>query len=272
MPFDGNSYYTLAISPGPTCTFSPCPDGNCTCRNIFGKVCGSLVGDILLYLSSPWGQYVPEALDAIGIGNIQTLAGDLKVDLQGFSTVTSSWTINMFPNLQVVRGRNRSTPAGNEVILGKVELSSFSPYFLLLPGPGLSKLRVVNYVVISGSQPNRCLNNDLAFLSSLECVGGVLSFRGTTLQSLYGLQRVSDGLPAVLPVQTGSGFTKAKFWITGTPSDVSALATYAGCGGNVRPDTESENVYIVVSCTPTTIGTITTWTALCAFIANSTCP
>lgn len=277
VPWSGNSAYGIGINVGPTCTFSSssrCLDGNCTCRNIFGKVCGTLVGDVLLYIDNrqnSWAQYVPDALDALGISNIKTLVGDLTFDLDGYYFAYGEWAVNAFPNLEVIRGRNRNTPAGGEVILGQLQVASYSPLFNLLPGPGLSKLRVVSYIALASNRGSeRCVNTDLAFLSSLECVGGVLSFRGNSLQSLRGLERVVDGLPAVYPNLVGSGYTTAKFWIGGTPANVSALAAYARCGGTIRPDTAPENVYIVVPCGNTT-SSITTWSGLCTYIANGTC-
>eukprot|EP00884_Botryococcus_braunii_P019955 jgi/Botrbrau1/6643/Bobra.104_2s0030.1 len=206
----------------------------------------------------------PEYLQSLGLFNIQTLVGELNVDVQGPYGASFDWIMNIFPNLEVIRARTR----GQDDRPGLIAFSAYNNRFNLLPGPGLAKLRVADYVALPGSRgfPTVCYNRDLAFLSSLECVGGQLSFLSTTLQSLTGLERVTDGLPLANPISVGGTFTTAKFWIQGTPSNLSALTAYARCGGDQRPDQAYQDLYVVTPC-----GTITTWSALCSYIAAGTC-
>lgn len=81
------------------------------------------------------------------------------------------------------------------------------------------------------------------------------------LVSLTGLDRVADGNPALVN-------QPCIFDFTGSPalSNVSALATFAGSGAKVRPDNSSGLPCLKVWC-----GQITTWTALCNYIAYGYC-
>eukprot|EP00884_Botryococcus_braunii_P019957 jgi/Botrbrau1/6645/Bobra.104_2s0032.1 len=264
QPFVSNSDYQLAVTIASSCSISPCPGGNCTCRRLFDTDCGSFIGDLLLYMDMGSTDSAPQYLQSLGLFNIQTLIGDLNVDVQGPYGASFDWTMNLFPNLEVIRGRSR----GQDYKLGQIQFSAYNNRFNLLPGPGLAKLRVADYVALPGGRgfPWVSYNSDLAFLSSLECLGGQLTFQSTTLQSLTGLERVTDGLPLANPISVGGTFTTAKFWIQGTPSNLSALTGYACCGGDQRPDGGSQDLYVVTSC-----GTISTWSALCRYIAAGTC-
>lgn len=238
---------------GTTCNFnSPCPSANCTCRNILTTPCGSLNATLLLYLDLDNLQYAGGWLQAIGVNNIQTLLGDLRFSVTMGPPALVSWTIDIFPNL--------------EVITGRLDFFSFSGWrFVILPGPGLASLRVTG--AISFSVQSSLKNTDLAFLSRLECPGRFISGGGLRdLTSLRGLERVVDGLSA--EVSCSVFFADS----TVTLTNVTALAPLARCGANQRPDAANTTArYLNQPCVFVPCGRLMSWSSLCNYIARATC-
>lgn len=222
----------------------------CECRNIFPTPCGSLKLDVLgVNLNTSSLQLAPGWLQTIGINDIQSLQGRLDLATAYGSDAVTTWSINIFPKLEVITGGFNLYPA--------------TPKVVLLPGPGLGNLRAAGFVNIANMEGLQ--NTDLSFLSRLECVGNYINVKGMgTLTSFKGLERVGDATP----VQANSYCVA---FMTDTPTlltNVSALATYVRCGPNQR----SDNFYtdgrpcVMVSC-----GYLERWSALCDYVARGTC-
>jgi hypothetical protein len=220
--------------------------GNFTCRNIFPSPCGSLAAGLTLQIDLQNMQYVAGWLQTMGISNIRTLLGALSFDIRKSNPTLVAWNVDILPELEIIRnGLYITAAAGTQ--------------FIFLPGIGFGKLRVtpVTYFKVYGSTMQ---NTDLAFLSSLECPGrGIYGGGLSTLTSLKGLERVVDGVPA----------EDLSFCFLSTHSiisNASALATYARCGADQRPDTRNSRPCLTLPC-----GYISSWSALCNYISRGTC-
>lgn len=113
----------------------------------------------------------------------------------------------------------------------------------MLPGVGLSRLRVTRRITNFDLFSQTMLDTDLPFLSSLECPGISLSIQGLTLlSSLKGPERVVPiySYPFVVLSMHYSGCVFSTNTTTAL-TDVSALAAYVRCGANQRPDSDSIN-------------------------------
>jgi hypothetical protein len=125
-------YY--GTSPYPNCT---CPDGDCTCRNIFGSPCGSLqVPVVELHIEAQNVQYVSGWLQTLGIQDIQTLLGGLAILFRGPGN-SVSWTVDIFPQLEAVQS----------ALVFVTETNNTSDFGLsLLPGRGFYNLRALGTI------------------------------------------------------------------------------------------------------------------------------
>jgi hypothetical protein len=251
---------------GSTCTLrgqSMCFDPNCTCRNVFNGVsCGYLNIGLWLHMDIQSLKVVPVWLQTLGLANLQVLDKRLALEfLRVDGTQNVEWSIDLFPNLEVVRG-------GFNVWTGDYDDIVSTQTIKILPGPGLAKLRAVSNVFID-DEWKILMNTDLAFLSSLQCFGqGLAIYSNFFLMSLYGLQRVVDGVsisgdPCVFYIY----MSDSKYL-----SNVSALAAYARCGqSNQRgPDDPRQPCDLKVSCGGS-VPDLSTWSALCDYIAQSPC-
>jgi hypothetical protein len=135
--------------------------------------------------------------------------------------------------------------------------------FQIVPGPGLAKLRAVNSVEVQASQPTWA-NTDLAFLSSLTCVGFISG--PTMLTSLAGLGNVVDGV-----ADSSSGNIVFYFLDNPNLTNVSALSAYARCGRTTqRPDgfQVPQPAVKVQGCTDV----LAAWATLCNYALYGVCP
>jgi hypothetical protein len=225
--------------------------GSNTCRNMFPSPCGSLNVNLLtLKIDLQNIQYVAGWLQTIGISNIQTLLGSLSVTMNALVNPTLvTWNVDIFPELEVIR--NGLSAGGGE-----------GSQYTILPGIGFGKLRVTQSISLTGRGAMQ--NTDLAFLSSLECPGQAIRVEGlSTLTSLRGLERVVDSSPTLPPDPADSCWLKTYDSII---SNVSALATYARCGADQRPDSDNNRLCLRVPC-----GDIDSWGALCNYNSRGTC-
>jgi hypothetical protein len=250
------------------CRMDPCLDSDCTCRNIFPYAqCGTLAITLGVYAqlwNSPTNQYVDNTkylawwLRNMGLADVQTFMNDLTIFLESKSHVRdikSSVALDIFPNLEVVRGTLNigigSWPRGL--------------LFTWLPGPGLAKLRATGLTLLYTADNAVWGNSDLSFLSSLVCPG--TQFSASTLvnlRSLKGLGGFVDGNPAL----TGQlCFLDIGTRIKSRLDDLSAIAQFAGCGAKQRPDNSSFLPCLNVWC-----GALSTWTDVCNYIASGSCP
>lgn len=273
---------------GDTCEFYAfpigCPQPSCSCRNLFSATCGSFNGSITIFTEPQSVQYVASWLAVLGVANIQTLFGQLTLalklpmlqwsrprplsqDSHGNSLI--SWSIDIFPNLVVSGGVSVTTM---DIVPGGPVDTTWQP-IVVLPGPGLARLRAGGVVTVSADADQVILNTDVAFLSSLECVGSIHLEGLPALRSLRGLAGVSDS-PIPVPSEFFvCGVAVICFEFSDSPllSDFSALATYARCG---RPDQRSD--YPKSLSYPSTQNvapgvTINSWTDLCTCIRNLKC-
>jgi hypothetical protein len=257
------------------CRIEPCLNNNCTCRNIFPyAACGTLNITLVVQIQN-WEvgtgvyqqtyQYVAGWLNTLGLASVQTMLKDLDIVINEYvcnfcDVATNSWAINIFPQLEVVRG---------SLIFTFVPGSYYRKSFSLLPGSGLAKLRATGTTrigVLRGGLGGGWAMADLSFLSGLVCPGTQINLSEnidassvSTLVSLTGLDRVVDGNPALVDQPCFIGFTYSNSVLF----NVSALAPFAGCGGQQRPDNSSFLPCLNVWC-----GQINTWTALCNYIAS----
>lgn len=254
-PYDATTSDLFEIAIGSDCSIYPCDGAWCSCRNVFGGGCGSFKGSLYLSIDVLYLQDAAGWLDFIGLSNVSTINGSLILNLNSLSWdgspgSTINWYINIFPNLQVIsRGVSVSV--------------TYGPPLLLLPGPGLTKLRAAARIELSDYYAV-IQNNDLAFLSSLQCIGGIGSsgFQ-LPLVSLQGLENVVDG-NTTWPCFTY--FSDSTFSGGPTLSDVSALTAYARCGANQRSDNSPAQPCLTVTC-----GYLDTWTSFCNYVARGTC-
>lgn len=240
---------------GTGCTIG-CTNFNedCTCRNLFPTSCGSLNnnnGSIYLLMDPDSLQYAAGWLKVIGINDIQTLFGRLVVVIFRSSGAPVVWSIDIFPKLEVI------TPGG-------LEFYPQTPDLAILPGSGLSSLRVVGRQVAINPQGGSLQNTDLAFLSRLECVGDYMSLIGglPNLTSLTGLDRIADGFSSYCAFTFSSDSPKL--------NNVTALAGLACCGPNQRPDDYGYNG-VGQPCLTLPCGYLGSWSQLCRYIATGSC-
>lgn len=227
-----------------------CPTGECTCRNLFPAACGSLNATTLYLRLDPDNlQYAATWLTAIGINDIQTFLGSIAVTTTLRSRAPVSWSIDIFPKLEVVTG-------GLAFYL--------SSAVTILPGTGLSCLRVTGSVTFGYLEDTGLQNTDLAFLSRLECPGEYIFRRGlTNLFSLKGLDRVVDGLAGTNVTTPGCAvYLPDNLGLT----DVKALTRFARCGASPRPDAGFSRPCLQVTC-----GILVSWSQLCSYIARGGC-
>lgn len=247
---------------GSTCSFDrsrPCPNSDCTCRNLFPAPCGSLNSSVTISLED-WAnpvQYVASWLQTIGINDVQTLFGDLRVFFQPARSRTygvSVWNIDIFPKVEVITGELFLVPVVTNI----------------LPGSGFSSLRVTGGVVmdawslsIDGTGYDGLTSTDLAFLSRLECPGDyILGYGARSLTSLRGLERCADGL-----LRGKWSFLETAVALASPRlTNVTALSNLARCGPNQRPDESVKQVSVQVTC-----GTLNSWSKLCNYIARGSC-
>eukprot|EP00884_Botryococcus_braunii_P015603 jgi/Botrbrau1/2726/Bobra.0164s0006.1 len=256
-------------SSGENCRMDPCFNNDCTCRNIFAyAACGTFTLPLNVvarnyeygnggYVYTNNHQYVGWWLRTIGLADVQTLLKDLTITVDtGLCSYDSclkaafSWTIDIFPKLEVVRGT-----------LNFQHIAYPAQSFALLPGTGLAKLRVTGRTTFTAPNgPGGWATSDLSVLSSLVCPGTQIDFSAlSTLSSLSGLERVADGNPALLNQTCLFNFTNSYSVLF----NVSAIASFGGCGGKQRPDNSS-----VLPCLTTWCSQINTWTGLCTYVAN----
>lgn len=235
-----------------TCYYGFCGE-NIDCGSIFGVQCGSLLSPLSLRFDPTNVQLVAPALQVLGLGNISTISSLYlqfwAQDIIPVKQPLQRWVLDIFPNLEVVQNELQfDTFYDNDV---SNPASTDTP-IVLLPGPGLAKLRAVGFLsswplVLKGMQ-----NTDFAFLSSLQCIGS-LGYSGASLTSLHGLENVSDMTP-------GSRFE----FHNSVLSDVSALSRLARCGPSPRYD--GSHVFMTVTC-----GNLTSWAGVCDYIAKGSC-
>jgi hypothetical protein len=212
-------------------------------------------------------QYVAGWLRTMGLQDIQTLQGGLRLYFSGPIGQSFSWALDIFPRLVVVTQGLQITDNG---------VQGFG--LTILPGVGFSNLRVVYIAVIAGrnvrnDDPLATLtatwleNTDIAFLSSLECVGSFTLLRIQNLMSLKGLERLRDGSPSA-----GFSFVNINWNVmTSKLTNVSALAGYARCGlPNQRPDTGSQPYLALAACLACCNG-VGTWSGVCNYISRGIC-
>jgi hypothetical protein len=237
----------ITITNTGACSMYPCKSDGCPCDNVFGGECGSFEGDI--YLTFHIQANYTAWLQVVGISNIQTHSGTLSIGIgfgEGLGQV--DWPINVFPNLQVARG-------WLELFVDSRATTTLS----IMPGPGLSRLRAAAYFGNSYGDLPSLGNKDLAFLSSLECLGAWFILRAPKLQSLRGLERVSDGIGSGCVIEIPSS--------NSTLRDVSALSRYARCGTVPHPYSDGQPC-LAVACPPRSLGS---WADVCNYIARGPC-
>lgn len=222
-------------------------NGTCESGQVFGFECGTLNGSLSLSIEVNSLSRTAEWLQVLGISNVQTIIGGLDIWIYWNSFPSFAWSNVLFPNLEVVRG-----PLS-------IRIGEDMP---LTIGPWFGRLRAVQRLTINDNGRS-FENSNLGFLTGLQCIGWQMALTGgpPNLYSLGGLQGVVDGNPTQAGVQ-------CVFDIRGTGAtltDVSALAAYARCGPNQRPNSDS------APCLATTCGNINSWSALCSYIANGTC-
>jgi hypothetical protein len=236
---------------------SPCLNSDCTCRNIFTYAqCGTFSITLKVYVqlfNSLTNQFVDSTkyltwwLRNIGLADVQTFLKDLIIRYEHANSidVKISTAIDIFPKLEVVRG-NLS-----------FNLYSTGGWLRMawLPGPGLAKLRVTGRTSFGAKYNSEWGMSDLLILPSLVCPGTQLNGALQNLRSLTGLELVVDGNPALTGQNCIFDIVSSRL------TDVSALAQWAGCGGNQRPDNSS-----ILPCLNVWCGSLNTWTALCNYI------
>lgn len=251
-PSEGLGVTSLVILiKGSTCVFSNLRTTNCS--NIFNTNCGSLRAESLQIDMDPSSLDLQDLgvdywLKEVGLFDIHMVLGNLVLSFSVPNPSTVEWEIGIFPNLEAVQGTFlvRASPG---------------VHVTLLPGRGLAKLRAVGQLsFIDIGQGQAIQNVDLRFLSALECPGTDITVENlSALTSLNGLEKV-----------TNSGTEPGcLFLFTDNPpilSDVSALAAYARCGANQRPDIDDKKPCVTVTC-----GAIESWSQLCQFISDGTC-
>eukprot|EP00884_Botryococcus_braunii_P011827 jgi/Botrbrau1/20645/Bobra.113_1s0069.1 len=253
------------------CQIQPCLFNNCTCRKIFAyEACGTLSIPLAITIQnyqmvSVLGgfserayaqnqQHVAWWLSNLGLTSVQTLLKDLSITIDASSCTQTgctggySWAINIFPELEVVRGT-----------LNFQYLSEGSSFALLSGSGGFSKLRATGRTTFTAPYGGGWTNPDLSFLSGLVCPGTQIDGSNSSIGSLTGLDRVVDGNPAMGNQSCFFSFTNSQSVLF----NVSAIAPFAGCGGRQRPDNSTFLPCLSVWC-----GQINTWTALCNYVAS----
>lgn len=236
----------------PTCIMSRCPNGDwrCPCSNIFPTTCGSLNGSVTLEINLQNVLDVPSYLQVIGISDIQTITNNIVLSFYSPNTTNVSYALNVFPKLQVLRG----------VLYIRTRNDNRSSV-LFLPGSGLGSLLAVGQINLQDFS-NLIQNTNMTFFSSGILCAGKIGLEGlSTLTSLVGFDRIVDGV--ALPPYNNN-------WIynldsAATLTNVSALAAYARCGPNQRPDGVGSPA-LGVPC-----GNLFSWSAYCRYITFGTC-
>jgi hypothetical protein len=243
------------------CQIEPCFNQDCSCRNIFAyAACGILSIPLTVYFRNvndfgfvPSYQYAAWWLSTLGLASVHTFLKDLSITIDTYCGYRQcngdyQWAINIFPQLEVVRGA-----------LDFQFIRASGGSFALLPGSGFAKLRATGRTTFTAPYGGWA-NSDLSFLSSLVCPGTQIDGTAlSTLGSLTGLDRVMDGNPAMVNQSCFFSFTNSESVLF----NVTAIATFAGCGGRQRPDNST-----ILPCLNTWCGQINTWTGLCNYLAN----
>eukprot|EP00884_Botryococcus_braunii_P006917 jgi/Botrbrau1/16226/Bobra.0066s0012.1 len=236
----------------PTCTLQQrCPNGEyrCPCWNVFPTPCGTVNGSVYIDVNLQNVQNVAGFLQTIGLSDVQTIVTDFAMGFRGPASANYVWNIDILPKLEVVQGTTylRSN-ADNQ-----------NAPFTILPGPGLGKLRAIGRLSVTDGA-GALQNTNFAFLSSLVCAGR-LDLEGVShLTSLQGFEGIADGVP-----NPPGGCYIYNVDSASTLSNVSALAAFGRCGGNVRPDDNGK------PCLGLPCGNIYGWNAFCGFVTSGTC-
>ncbi len=242
-----------------TCTWSAgfpnppfVPTGSPCNLKPFGMDCGSYQGILwIVYVQKTAGVFQPNTqayLDGMGLGKINSV-GSLQITRFASDWGPQTVSVDFFSSLVQATG---------SIFIAKY--FTVDPPFPLTAYPGLANVRQVGFDVFEDAtlvtRPG---------WASLECVGGGLGWWGadnlTTLEDMNKLLQVNYLNYVGFPVITIDGQSKIA-----SRNALAPLSTAANCGGT--PPLAEPKIEIPAVCT----NTITTWDALCAFIATGACP
>lgn len=240
-----------------------CPPSGCSCAALmFDSPCQALVGQVYLNLfldgtSAVNATGVNSVLGTIGIASINVLYGKLYLYFSSSTNIT--WPLTMFPVLEVVRPQpGGPTMAGIQFWLAGGGSFSFT-------GSGFARLRASATLETTYGNPSQWQNSDLRTLApGVQCVGVV--YVPSNVVSLAGLDNLVDGVAG-----SSSSNIIIDSRLSPVLTNISALSRYGRCGtATPLPSTHPSRPLIQVANCPG--ATLSTWPAICAYIASGACP